>query len=63
MIPKKIDKCGTCERYDHGNDRMRNELQCMFACEDLIQYQTELAVMYEAWCEQNGISPERWWDE
>lgn len=63
MIPKKIDKCDTCERYNHEKDCMRNELRCMFTCDDLIKYQTEQAAMYEAWCEQNGIAPERWWDE
>ena len=57
MIPMKIDKCDTCEMYDHEKDCMRNELRCMFTCEDLIQYQTKQAAMYEAWCELHGIGP------
>lgn len=30
----KIDKCNTCSRYDHKNNRMRNKLRCMIECEE-----------------------------
>ena len=35
-----IEKCKTCPRYDHDNDRYRNKLWCIFSCED---FQTDQA--------------------
>ena len=34
MIDYPIEKCKSCEKYDHINHKMRNKLRCMFACED-----------------------------
>ncbi len=42
----KIDKCNTCSRYDHKNNRMRNKLRCMFQCEEYILDQARRAFEY-----------------
>lgn len=41
-----IEKCRTCEKYDHTNKRMRNKLRCMVGCEEYIQDQSKKAFEY-----------------
>ena len=41
-----IEKCRTCEKYDHVNKRMRNKLRCMVGCEEFKEDQTRKAFEY-----------------
>lgn len=36
-----IEKCKSCERYDHERGKTRNKLYCTFSCEE---YKTEMMI-------------------
>jgi len=46
MADYPIDKCKTCDRYDHSNMRQKNKLRCMFSCDELQTYQAKKAFQY-----------------
>lgn len=45
-IKPPIEKCITCERYDHEQGRMKNRLRCTFGCEDYKQKCASSAIAY-----------------
>lgn len=41
-----IEKCKTCERYDHVNHKMMNKLRCMTGCDEYMLDQSIRAYNY-----------------
>lgn len=35
-----IEKCKTCERFNHSTGKFRNKLRCMVDCEEYREYQS-----------------------
>lgn len=41
-----IEKCKSCDRYNHDKMCMRNKLRCMFKCEEYIANQSRRIFAY-----------------
>ena len=46
MCNYPIEKCKTCDKFDHENQKMRNKLRCMITCEELQKEQSRKAFEY-----------------
>ena len=46
MSKYPIEKCKTCDRYNHQEHRRKNKLRCMFTCDEYMEEMARRAMAY-----------------
>lgn len=53
-----IEKCKTCERFNHSTGKFRNKLRCMVDCEEYQEYQSIKIFEYNRAVSDDGFDTE-----